>query len=134
MDSLETESLGSNNSLESVPKDYSLSSATKDSVEGKKKVIGKSITLNFGVDRLLALPDKILDTKQLIDENSTRKNQSVENENLNFIEENMVESSDFLQQQLTSSKNMLPQNFILKPFPLRFGRNENGENCKHLFY
>ena len=133
MDSTETESFCSSSSSDVFPKDYSSSSPMirkHEEIESKRTTI-RSMELNFGVDRLLAKCDKIYEKKS-IDENLLGSSLN-ENKNLSF--EGLMRSkrhfleSNFLHQQFANAKNFLPpSNFILKPFPLRFGRNEDGEN------
>lgn len=91
------------------------------------------MALNFGVDRLLAKCDKKFE-RNLIHENlmSTKSCQndiSSDNDKKTSSEtENNRLEINLLHQQLTNANNgFFNHNYLLKPFPLRFGRNENGE-------
>lgn len=153
MDSMETESFCSNSSSDfNQPKDYSLSSPElalkSDLVEpNNNTVVSKSMKLNFGVDRLLSKCDKKFDKVQIVDEMLINRNLIDKNlyppcandhELLLNLSANNVHSQpeigsnqlgiNLLHQQLTQMNNGLSsQNFVLKPFPIRFGRNHNGE-------
>jgi hypothetical protein len=126
MDLTETESFCSSNSSDILPKDYSLSSSTIRESEEKeiKRTTSKSMELNFGVDRLLAKCDKMIE-RTMFDENllRTRLSESEVND-----QSSLENDTNFLHHHLTNTKNFLPPSFVLKPFPLRFGRNENGES------
>jgi hypothetical protein len=113
-----------------LPKDYSLSSSTiRDSEEKEiKRTTSKSMELNFGVDRLLAKCDKMIE-RTMFDENLLRTRLS---ENGNFHvkteDENGLRDSSVHQGNFNSPSDYFDHSMILKPFPLRFGRNENGES------
>lgn len=124
MDLIENESFCSNSSS---PKDYSLSSAiimkSEINQTQNKPEITKSMMLNFGVDRLLSKCDKTFE-KNLINESFLKSSQSENKDQTG----NSLSQINLLQQQLTGNTNgFLNQNFVLKPFPLRFGRSENGK-------
>lgn len=128
MDSIETESFCSSNSSDILPKDYSLSSPM--SVKSEINEISKSMKLSFGVDRLLSKCEKKFERK-LNGENFTIANNEIssanDEQNISKIESNRL-GINLLHQQLTNANNgFLHNNYLLKPFPLRFGRNENGE-------
>ena len=157
MDSMETESFCSNSSSDiNSPKDYSLSSSdmtVKSELIENNNTISKSMKLNFGVERLLSKCDKKFDRNQFIDEMFINRNlndknlfaqyanQSVnDHEVLLNLSANQPEIGsnqlgiNLLHQQLTHINNGLSnQNFVLKPFPIRFGRNHNGKICRHFF-
>lgn len=152
MDLMETESFCSNSSSDiNLPKDYSLSSSDttvkSEPIEQNNNVtISKSMKLNFGVDRLLSKCDKKFDRTHIVDEmlidrNLIDKNLFVpcanDHEVLLNLSANTPHSQteignnqlgiNLLHQQLTHINNGLSnQNFVLKPFPIRFGRNHNG--------
>lgn len=154
MDLMETESFCSNSSSDiNLPRDYSLSSTENSSVksetiETNNNTISKSMKLNFGVDRLLSKCDKKFERNHIIEEmlmnrNLIDKSQFPQCANdhealLNLSANNIHNQPDIgsnqleinlLHQQLTHMNNngLSPnQNFVLKPFPIRFGRNHNG--------
>lgn len=162
MDLLDTESFCSNSSSDiNLPKDYSLSSSDIsmkcEVIETNNNTISKSMLLNFGVERLLSKCDKKFDRNHIIDEMLTNRNAIDKNlltpsandhEVLLNLSANNVHNQpeigsnqlgiNLLHQQLTHINNGLlsNQNFVLKPFPIRFGRNHNGENLIifNLFY
>jgi hypothetical protein len=166
MDLMDTESIGSTNSSDVMPKDYSLSSldiSAKNNININNNNSGfeannnhmpmsKSMKLNFGVERLLSKRDdkerinkNIIykninnndDDEMLVNKKSAEKDESlVYNNNNNIIESANVSGNhqlglNLLHQQLIHADNTNGltnhQNFILKPFPIRFGRNHNGE-------
>jgi hypothetical protein len=153
MDSMETESFCSNSSSDlNLPKDYSLSSSDlsvkSDSRETNNNTISKSMKLNFGVDRLLAKCDKkfeknlinddsftsrsFIDSKieysQCVNDQDVLLNLSASVQHQTEIGSNQLEMN-LLHQQLSQLNNGLSsQSFVLKPFPIRFGRNHNGED------
>jgi hypothetical protein len=126
MDLTETESFCSSNSSDILPKDYSLSSSTIKGSEEKeiKRTTSKSMELNFGVDRLLAKCDKMIE-RTMFDENLLRTRLS---ENGNFHVKTENENGSLHQRNFDSPSEYFDHSMILKPFPLRFGRNENGES------
>ncbi|CRK96921.1 CLUMA_CG010431, isoform A [Clunio marinus] len=150
MDSMETESVCSNSSSDiNIPKDYSLSSTDmnmkSNSVETNNNTISKSMKLNFGVERLLSKCDRQIEKEDPIDDmimNKNLINKNIYSPNvhdnevlLNLSANNINEPEignhqleiNLLHQQLTHINNGLAnQNFVLKPFPIRFGRNHNG--------
>lgn len=156
MDSLETESFCSNSSSDfNQPKDYSLSSSEmsvkSELIEPNNNsiVVSKSMKLNFGVDRLLSKCDKKFDKPRLVDEMLNRNqfdkslyppcandqdvllNLSANNTHSQTEIGNNQLGINLLHQQLTQMNNGLSsQNFVLKPFPIRFGRNHNGERLQ----
>lgn len=152
MDSMETESFCSNSSSDiNSPKDYSLSSSDmtvkSEQIEPNNNIISKSMKLNFGVERLLSKCDKKFERNHIIDEmilsrNPCDKNSFVQytNQGVNDHEVLLNLSANqpdigsnqlginLLHQQLTHiNSGLTNQNFVLKPFPIRFGRNHNGE-------
>lgn len=152
MDSMETESFCSNSSSDiNLPKDYSLSSSSditvkSEAIETNNNTISKSMRLNFGVERLLAKCDKKFDKKHIIDEmlisRSLIDKNLYNNDSemlLNLSASNVHSPTEIgsnqlginlLHQQLTHMNGGLTnQGFVLKPFPIRFGRNNNGEIC-----
>lgn len=155
MDSLETESFCSNSSSDiNSPKDYSLSSSEitvkSELIEPNNNTISKSMKLNFGVDRLLSKCDKKFERNRLIDDIQLMRELSDkhsftqcasptvnDHEVLLNLSANQPEIGsnqlgiNLLHQQLTNLNNGLTsQNFVLKPFPIRFGRNHNGKSPK----
>lgn len=149
---METESFCSNSSSDfNSPKDYSLSSTDmtvkSELIETNNNTISKSMKLNFGVERLLSKCDKKFDRNHIIDEMLTKRNLSDKNtfsqcvnqgvndhEVLLNLSANRPEIGsnqlgiNLLHQQLTHINSGLSnQNFVLKPFPIRFGRNHNGK-------
>lgn len=152
MDLMETESFCSNSSSDiNLPKDYSLSSTDislkNDVIEANNNTISKSMQLNFGVDRLLSKCDKKFDKNQIVDEMLVNRSlidksmyapcASDSEMLLNLSANNVLNQAEIgsnqlginlLHQQLTHMNNGLSnQNFVLKPFPIRFGRNHNGK-------
>lgn len=129
MDLTETESFCSSNSSDILPKDYSLSSTTiRESEDTEHKISSiKSMELSFGVDRLLAKCDKIFERKSF-DENLLRMRLNENFSYSNGFSKNMNDLRDnHLNQNDTAYDEISNQNFVLKPFPLRLGRNENGK-------
>jgi hypothetical protein len=128
MDSIETESYCSSNPPDS-PKDYSLSSSMmRESEENEiKRTSIKSMELNFGVDRLLAKCDKVFERK-LYNENllrtrlSLNRNDREGSEEKSFHEKNVINKNG-----LNSNCDSFDHNFVLRPFALRIGSNENGK-------
>lgn len=154
MDLMETESFCSNSSSDiNLPKDYSLSSTDmsvkSETIETNNNTISKSMKLNFGVDRLLSKCDKKFEKNHIIEEMISNRNlidrssfTQCGNDHeilLNLSANNVNNQPDIgsnqlginlLHQQLTHMNNnglSSSPNFILKPFPIRFGRNHNGE-------
>lgn len=155
MDSMETESFCSNSSSDfNQPRDYSISSSDmtvkSELVEPNNNiVVSKSMKLNFGVDRLLSKCDKKFDRTQIVDEMLINRNlidktlypPCNDHEVLLNLSANNSHSQaeigsnqlgiNLLHQQLTQINNGLSsQSFVLKPFPIRFGRNHNGKIAK----
>lgn len=149
---METESFCSNSSSDiNLPKDYSLSSTDmsvkSESIETNNNTISKSMKLNFGVDRLLSKCDKKFERNHMIDEllinrNLVEKSPFTQCANDHEILLNLSANNNqpdigsnqlginLLHQHLTHMNNnglSSNQNFVLKPFPIRFGRNHNGK-------
>lgn len=128
-----------------VPRDYSLSSSEKcykkedieeigsdinKNINNNNNLLSKSMKLNFGVERILL---KNYENKKM--KISISKNQSVEEyENIKVIPdsketENNSEFKTLNQQMIYEDINGLTnQNYILKPFPIRYTRNDKGKN------
>lgn len=124
----ETESFSSSNS-DILPKDYSLCSMIVQNEVKEKSVTSKSMKLNFGVDRLLAKCDKKVERNQL-SENFFTLSPSENEQIVQKLGNNQMQLN-LLHQQLTNTNSrFLNNNFVLKPFPLRLERNENGRK-KH---
>jgi len=118
-----------------IPRDYSLSSSDirlkSDMNEANNNTLSKSMKLNFGVERLLSRNDDKLITQ--IEEN---KDKGVL---LNLVSNNTetdtghnYQGLNLLHQQLINTNGLPNQNCILKPFPLRFGKNHNGRIWKKI--
>jgi hypothetical protein len=155
MDLMETESFCSTSSSDlNLPKDYSLSSSEvtvkSDTIEPNNNTISKSMKLNFGVDRLLAKCDKKFESNHILDDMlMNRKNlyspcASDHEVLLNLSASNIHQQAEIgsnqlginlLQQQLSHLSNGLSSQggFVLKPFPIRFGRNHNGKEAKNRY-
>lgn len=154
---MDTESFCSNSSSDiNLPKDYSLSSSASDmtvrsdTTEANNNTISKSMRLNFGVERLLSKCDKKFDRNHIIDEMLISRSLidkklyapcATDSEMLLNLSANNVHSQteigsnqlgiNLLHQQLSHINNGLSnQSFVLKPFPIRFGRNHNGKQNK----
>lgn len=152
MEVVDGESFCSNSSADiNQPKDYSLSSVDvtlkSDPVEANNNTISKSMKLNFGVERLLSKCDNRIEKVHVVDEtlinrNLIDKSLYAPNANDHAVLLNLSASNvhsqpeigsnqlglNLLHQQLTQINNgMANQSFVLKPFPIRFGRNHNGK-------
>jgi hypothetical protein len=145
MDYMDSESACSTNSSDiNLPKDYSLSSldlCTKseryETNNNNNSInvttpVSKSMKLNFGVERLLSKKDYEKSERPVyipsVNDNDSLINLSA---NSQYPENGSNQLGiNLLHQQLihTDNNNELGnQNLVLKPFPLRFGRNHNGE-------
>lgn len=118
-----------------LPRDYSLSSSdvrlksdmNEANNNNNNNSISKSMKLNFGVERLLSKNDDKL-IKQIDDIKDKGVLLNLVSNNTETDTGNNYQAFNLLHQQLINTNiNGLPnQNCILKPFPLRFGKNHNG--------
>lgn len=131
------EKFSSNNKIMdiNIPRDYSLSSSDirlkSEMNEANNNTLSKSMKLNFGVERLLSRNDDKLITQ--IEENKDKGLL------LNLVSNNTetdtghnYQGLNLLHQQLINTNGLSNQNCILKPFPLRFGKNHNGRIWKKI--
>lgn len=141
------EPLSSDNIMMDInkPTDYSLSSSeTKlksdineannnksNNNNSNSNTISKSMKLNFGVERLLSRKEDE-DNKKIYTKLDESKDKglliNVVTNNVNIESDNSFQGLNLLHQQLmnTNINGLANQNCILKPFPLRFGKNHNG--------
>ncbi|CAG9803956.1 unnamed protein product [Chironomus riparius] len=122
-----------------LPRDYSLSSSdirlksdmneanNNNSNNNNNHTLSKSMKLNFGVERLLSKNyDKL--NKHIDESKDKGMLLNLVSNNIETDTGNNYQGLNLLHQQLINTNiNGLPnQNCILKPFPLRFGKNHNG--------